>query len=94
LNVFVALLGPPDVIPIGFQNRQINLPLRPLLINFYCEPAVNLVRLAFDPCPFDSFIIVATPERHRLAANGDDNIALAGAVVTTYPYFGSMFGDH
>jgi hypothetical protein len=29
-----------------------------------------------------------------LAADGDDNIALGDIVVTSYAYFGSMFGDH
>jgi hypothetical protein len=29
-----------------------------------------------------------------LAADGDDNIALGDIAVTSYPHFGSMFGDH
>jgi hypothetical protein len=61
---------------------------------FYSEPACNFIGLAFDPCPLDCLVIVATPERHFLAADGDDNIALGEIAVTSYPHFGSMFGDH
>jgi hypothetical protein len=60
----------------------------------YGEPAFNLVGLAFDPCPFDCFVIVATPERHFQATYGDNNIALRDTVVASYPNFGGMFGDH
>src|SRR6202045_3501945 len=61
---------------------------------FHIEPAVDLVGLALDPCPFDCFTIVATSQRHFLAPDGDDNVALRDTVVTTYPHFGITFGDY
>jgi hypothetical protein len=60
----------------------------------YSEAVCNVIGLAFDPCPFDCLVVVATPERHFFAAEGDDDIALGDIVVTSYPHFGSsMFGD-
>lgn len=59
----------------------------------YSEAAFDLVGLAFEPRPFDCLVIIATPERHFFAANGDDNIALGCITVTSYPHFGSVFGD-
>jgi hypothetical protein len=39
-------------------------------------------------------VIVATPERHFFAAEGDDNIALGDIAVTSYPNFGGVFDGH
>jgi hypothetical protein len=60
----------------------------------YSEAAFDLVGLAFDARPFDGLAIVATSDRHFVAAHGDDNIAVGRIVVTSYPHFGNMFGDH
>jgi hypothetical protein len=50
----------------------------------YSEAACNVIGLTFDPCPFDRLGVVATPERHFFAAEGDDDIAIGDIVVTSY----------
>jgi hypothetical protein len=87
----------PWIAEAALENRQSRFVIDGEAVNrstLYGEAACNVIGLAFDPCPFDCLVVVATPERHFFAAEGDDNLALGDIVVTSYPHFGGMFGDH